>query len=179
MSLKDLSKAEFDCFFNHAKMTDLAAITREQVIAWRDALVASGLSGSTIAKVHLTALKRICTLAQVNARIGVDSSAGVKIAKPKKIKVREQGFTLEEAETILSTLQPAGDRPRRSFKRHGGGSLKAAPNSLESYSRDSIVPPDGMKSVMDMLKQLDPELKDATVDLSATFDDCLVKQAAT
>jgi NitT/TauT family transport system substrate-binding protein len=35
-----------------------------------------------------------------------------------------------------------------------------------------------MKSVMDMLKQLDPELKDARVDLSATFDDRFVKQAA-
>jgi NitT/TauT family transport system substrate-binding protein len=56
--------------------------------------------------------------------------------------------------------------------------LKAVQNSLESYSRDGIVPPDGMTSVMDMLKQLDPELKDAKVDLSATFDDRFVKQAA-
>jgi NitT/TauT family transport system substrate-binding protein len=31
---------------------------------------------------------------------------------------------------------------------------------------------------MDMLKQLDPELKDAKVDLSATFDGRFVKQAA-
>ena len=75
-------------------------------------------------------------------------------------------------EDIAATVPPEyhlGDRPLY---------LKAVQNSLESYSRDGIVPPDGMKSVMDMLKQLDPEMKDATVDLSATFDDRFVKQAA-
>ena len=55
--------------------------------------------------------------------------------------------------------------------------LKAVQNSLESYSRTGIVPPEGMASVMDMLKQLDPELKDAKVDLAATFDDRFVKKA--
>jgi NitT/TauT family transport system substrate-binding protein len=57
--------------------------------------------------------------------------------------------------------------------------LKAVQNSLESYSRTGIVPPDGMASVMDMLKQLDPELRDAKVDLAATFDDRFVRKAAT
>jgi NitT/TauT family transport system substrate-binding protein len=57
--------------------------------------------------------------------------------------------------------------------------IKAVQNSLESYSRTGIVPPEGMKSVMDMLKQLDPELKDANVDLATTFDDRFVKKTAT
>jgi NitT/TauT family transport system substrate-binding protein len=56
--------------------------------------------------------------------------------------------------------------------------LKAVQNSLESYSRTGIVPPEGMTSVMDMLKQLDPELKDAKVDLAATFDDRFVRKAS-
>jgi NitT/TauT family transport system substrate-binding protein len=55
--------------------------------------------------------------------------------------------------------------------------IKAVQNSLESYSRTGIVPPEGMASVMDMLKQLDPELKDAKIDLAATFDDRFVKKA--
>ncbi|WP_201864043.1 ABC transporter substrate-binding protein [Microvirga soli] len=74
-------------------------------------------------------------------------------------------------EDVAATVPPEyhlGDRPLY---------LKAVQNSLESYSRDGIVPPVGMTSVMDMLKQLDPELKDAKVDLSATFDDRFVKQA--
>jgi NitT/TauT family transport system substrate-binding protein len=56
--------------------------------------------------------------------------------------------------------------------------IKAVQNSLESYSRTGIVAPVGMNSVMDMLKALDPELKDAKVDLAATFDDRFVKKAS-
>jgi NitT/TauT family transport system substrate-binding protein len=56
--------------------------------------------------------------------------------------------------------------------------IKAVQNSLESYSRTGIVPPEGMASVMDMLKQLDAELKDAKVDLAATFDDRFVRKAS-
>lgn len=56
--------------------------------------------------------------------------------------------------------------------------IKAVQNSLESYSRTGIVPPEGMASVMDMLKQLDPELRDAKIDLAATFDDRFVKKAS-
>ena len=55
--------------------------------------------------------------------------------------------------------------------------IKAVQNSLESYSRDGIVQKSGMESVLDMLKQLDPELKDAKVDLSATFDERFVRKA--
>lgn len=56
--------------------------------------------------------------------------------------------------------------------------LKAVQNSLESYSRDGIIQMSGMQSVLDMLRQLDPELKDAKVDLAATFSDRFVRQAA-
>jgi len=56
--------------------------------------------------------------------------------------------------------------------------LKAVQNSLESYSRDGIVQMTGMQSVLDMLRQLDPELKEAKVDLAATFNDRFVRQAS-
>jgi NitT/TauT family transport system substrate-binding protein len=56
--------------------------------------------------------------------------------------------------------------------------LKAVANSLESYSRDGIMAQSGMQSVMDMLKQLDPEMKDAQVDLAITFDDRFVRKAS-
>jgi sulfonate transport system substrate-binding protein len=55
--------------------------------------------------------------------------------------------------------------------------LKAVQNSLESYSRDGIIQMSGMQSVLDMLRQLDPELKDAKIDLAATFNDRFVRQA--
>jgi len=76
-------------------------------------------------------------------------------------------------EDVADTVPPEyhlGDKPLY---------IKAVQNSLESYSRTGIVTPDGMASVMDMLKMLDPELKDAKVDLTATFDDRFVKKAST
>ena len=56
--------------------------------------------------------------------------------------------------------------------------LTAVQNSLESYSRSGIIPMIGMQSVLDMLRQLDPEMKEAKVDLAATFNDRFVRQAA-
>ncbi|RDI58837.1 ABC transporter substrate-binding protein [Microvirga subterranea] len=75
-------------------------------------------------------------------------------------------------EDVADTVPPEyhlGDKPLY---------IKAVQNSLESYSRNGIVSPEGMNSVMDMLKQLDPELRDAKVDLTTTFDDRFVKKAS-
>jgi NitT/TauT family transport system substrate-binding protein len=74
-------------------------------------------------------------------------------------------------EQVADTVPPEyllGDRPLY---------LKAVQNSLATYSRTGIVPPEGRASVMDMLKTLDPDLKDAKVDLTQTFDDRFVKKA--
>ena len=57
--------------------------------------------------------------------------------------------------------------------------LKAVQNSLESYSRDGIVPQERHgRACSTCCSQLDPELKDAKVDLAATFDDRFVRQAS-
>lgn len=55
--------------------------------------------------------------------------------------------------------------------------LKAVQASLESYSRTGIVGPDGMKSVYDMLRTLDPEIAAANVEVAKTFDDRFVRKA--
>jgi NitT/TauT family transport system substrate-binding protein len=46
------------------------------------------------------------------------------------------------------------------------------------YSLTGVIPPAGMRSAADMLLAFDPELKDAKVDLAATFDDRFVAKAA-
>lgn len=56
--------------------------------------------------------------------------------------------------------------------------LRAVKNSLESYSRTGIVPVGGQESVLDMLRQLDPDFATAKIDLAATFDGSFVKRAA-
>jgi NitT/TauT family transport system substrate-binding protein len=45
------------------------------------------------------------------------------------------------------------------------------------YSKTGIIPPEGMKNAENMLLQFDPELKDAKVDLSKTFDSRFVAKA--
>ena len=56
--------------------------------------------------------------------------------------------------------------------------LKAVGSSLESYSRTGIIPVDGQKSVLEMVQLLDPELKEAKIDLAATFTERFVKNAS-
>lgn len=57
--------------------------------------------------------------------------------------------------------------------------LRAVKASMETYSRTGIVPADGMKSALGMLKQFDEELKATKEeDLPKTFVDRFVKKAA-
>jgi NitT/TauT family transport system substrate-binding protein len=56
--------------------------------------------------------------------------------------------------------------------------MLSAKNSKASYSLTGVLDPSGMKSTSDMLTKFDPELAGANVDLSKTFDDRFVKQAA-
>jgi NitT/TauT family transport system substrate-binding protein len=53
--------------------------------------------------------------------------------------------------------------------------LQAVGKSKDSYSQTGIVSAEGQKSVMDMLQTLDPEMKDAKVDLAKTFEGRFVK----
>ena len=55
--------------------------------------------------------------------------------------------------------------------------LRAVASSKESWSRTGVVPKEGMESVLAMLKALEPEMADAKVDLSVTFDGSFVAKA--
>src|SRR5919112_5530496 len=81
-----------------------------------------------------------------------------------------QNATPEQVADTVPAEYHLGDKPLY---------LKAVQNSLESYSRTGIIPQEGMTSVYDMLKVLDPEFQGAQVDLATTFDDRFVKQAGT
>jgi NitT/TauT family transport system substrate-binding protein len=57
--------------------------------------------------------------------------------------------------------------------------IRAVKASLDTYSRTGIIPLDGMKSALGMLKEFDAELKDVKdSDLPKTFVDRFVKKAA-
>jgi len=54
---------------------------------------------------------------------------------------------------------------------------RAVRASLEAYSRTGIIPPAGMETSLGMLKEFNPEIAGATIDLSKTFDDRFVRKA--
>ncbi|MDX2202440.1 MAG: ABC transporter substrate-binding protein [Hyphomicrobiaceae bacterium] len=55
--------------------------------------------------------------------------------------------------------------------------LKAVAKSIEGYSKTGIIPPEGMASIMDMLRKLDPEFASIQVDLAKTFDGSFAAKA--
>ncbi|MET0605494.1 MAG: ABC transporter substrate-binding protein [Beijerinckiaceae bacterium] len=55
--------------------------------------------------------------------------------------------------------------------------MRAVAASRESYSRNGIVPDEGMRSTFEMLKALDPELANVQLDLARTFTDRFVRAA--
>ncbi|TNC15736.1 ABC transporter substrate-binding protein [Methylobacterium terricola] len=74
-------------------------------------------------------------------------------------------------EEIADTVPPAyhfGDKPLY---------VQAVKNSLESYSRTGIPTQEGMASVLELVRTLDPELQGAKIDLAATVEDRFVKRA--
>jgi sulfonate transport system substrate-binding protein len=56
--------------------------------------------------------------------------------------------------------------------------LASVKASAPMYSKTGVIPPAGMKNSFDMLTQFDPDLKDAKVDLTRTFDGRFVAKAA-
>jgi len=56
--------------------------------------------------------------------------------------------------------------------------MSAVKASRPMYSKTGIITPEGMKNGVNLLLQFDPEMKDAKIDLSKTFDDRFVKKAA-
>jgi NitT/TauT family transport system substrate-binding protein len=75
----------------------------------------------------------------------------------------------EDVAEIVPAEYHLGDKPLY---------IKAVQSSLEGYSRTGVIPPEGMASVMEMLKALDPELANAKVDLGTTFDGRFVAKAS-
>ena len=75
----------------------------------------------------------------------------------------------EDVAEIVPVEYHLGDKPLY---------VKAVLSSLEGYSRTGVIPPEGMASVLEMLKILDPELANAKVDLATTFDGRFVAKAS-
>lgn len=83
----------------------------------------------------------------------------------KSLKWLHSASAEEIADAVPAEYQ-LGDKPLY---------LKAIANSLPTYSLNGVLTMEGMQSVLNTLKVLDPEFAKADIDLAATFDDRFIK----
>lgn len=96
-----------DRLVGHLGHDDADAITRADVVAWKDSLLDGGMKNITVRDVYLAAAKALLQFAVDQGRLPENPAKEVKVRVRKKVKEREKGFDGEEAKTILAaTLRP-------------------------------------------------------------------------
>lgn len=88
----------------HLGHDDARRITRADLIAWRDKLLAT-LSAKTVSDVHLAAVRAILRWAHENERLPANVAATVRQPKPKAVRSRERGYTDDEAVALLKAAR--------------------------------------------------------------------------
>ncbi len=91
--------AKFAAFIGH---DDAARVTTEDVIAFKDHRLRSGLSAKTVNGSDMTGLRTILQWGVDNRRVATNAAAGVKVKMPRRKTTRRKGFTEAEAVAILS-----------------------------------------------------------------------------
>jgi len=88
---------------------DLRKITPKHVDDWASDLLIAGLDPLTVRDGYLAAVKRICSFARL--KLPVNPAVGITVPVQRKEKVRDNGFTIAEARSILrGALKPASNR---------------------------------------------------------------------
>jgi integrase len=109
----------FRAFLKH---DDAGRVTPEDVIAFKDHRLASvnprtgkPISPKTVKDSDLAALKAIFDWAVVNRKMATNPAAGITLKVGKRQKLREKGFTDDEAKALLkaaSEAVPGNDHPK-------------------------------------------------------------------
>ncbi len=101
----------FGVFVGH---DDATAITPENVVAWKDALVAEGrLAAKTINAKYLTPLGTVLNWGKANRKIADNPAQGIRSSGKAPPRTRDHSFTPEEAATILKAALHAHEAPGR------------------------------------------------------------------
>lgn len=91
---------------------DAGRITKRNLLDWRDAMLAEGLSAKTIADKHLAALRALLRWAFENDRLPTNEMESVNQDAPKKVHSRERGYTEDEALAVLRASLSHEPSPR-------------------------------------------------------------------
>jgi integrase len=84
------------------KTGNIAGMTQDQVIEWKNHLLASGLDARTVREGYFAAARSFFGWAGNERKIPANPFAGIRVKVPKKEKVREPYFSDAEATLILS-----------------------------------------------------------------------------
>ena len=93
----------------------------ENIVDWKASLLSRGLSSSTVKSGYLAGVKAVFAWGFANRKIIANPASGVSVYAPRKTKLREKGFTPDEAKIILLAADtfasgkatPLGVRARR------------------------------------------------------------------
>lgn len=90
---------------------DMRRVTEDDVLRWKNALLAGGASNRHVRNSHLACLKAVFNFAVDNKFVTVNPAATITVKATKKARTRPKGFTAAEALLILrATLTPVPPR---------------------------------------------------------------------
>ncbi len=95
----------------HIGHEDASRYTADDIVSWKEALAERGVSGRTIREVYLAAVKVVLGWSVENRKIASNPATGVTVRVPKRMRLRDPGFTVSEASIILRasiTDEPGG-----------------------------------------------------------------------
>jgi integrase len=91
-----------DRLIAHLGHDDAAAVSRADIVRWKDALLAAGMANITVRDVYLAAVKATFQFEVDQGRLTQNPAKEVKVRVRKALEQRDKGFDGKEAETILS-----------------------------------------------------------------------------
>ncbi len=103
---KNLFTRDFPQFLeSRAGHKDPGRTTKDDVVAWRDHLLKSGLAPRTVKRVNIACLNAIFGQAVADGILSINPAADVTVREDRRIEERERGFTDEEAHAILTAAR--------------------------------------------------------------------------
>ncbi|MGX7743148.1 site-specific integrase [Rhodopseudomonas parapalustris] len=104
--------AKFVTFLGH---DDASRVSKDDVLRFKEHRLASGVSAKTVKDSDLAALKTLFGWAVANNRLAENPAHGVTIKLGRRMKLRSNGFTDQEALDILrhaAAYKPLGEAPK-------------------------------------------------------------------
>lgn len=94
-----------DRLIAHLGHDDARAITRPDIVAWKDSLLEGGMKNVTVRDVYLAGTKALLQFAVDQGQLTDNPAKEVKVRVRKKVKERENGFDGVEAAKILAATR--------------------------------------------------------------------------